>query len=102
MAGAKLLKVIYEDTLDEADVLITIGDSLRAQDWAEGEYPDDVKKQDTRGGLYAVFLAAKRAKLPHTDGEWMDWMDRVTIPEDEADTTEDEHLEPGESQEPSS
>ena len=86
--GAKLLEVIYVDTEEPVNVLIGLGDSIRAAEWAEAEYPYPAKpelpadlspaevdfriaefrrerlevdaKREWRSGLYAVFLGAQR------------------------------------------
>lgn len=98
--GATLLKVVYVDTGDEASILITIGDSIRAQDWARGEYQDDITLQEQRAGMYACFLGAKRGNLPHTDGDWLAWLDVVTMPD--VDVEEGDEQEPGEAEGPQS
>lgn len=98
MAGAQLLKIIYVDNPEvDVPVLVSIGDTVRAQDWAKTEYPDDLKLQDERAGLYAVYLGAKRAGLEGTKDGWLEWLDIVTIPDDEAEEKSEEKSEPGES-----
>jgi hypothetical protein len=82
-AQAKKMEVIYAETLETAEIVVTIGDSIRGEDWARTQYPDDLRMQDSRAGLYACFLAAKRARLAATEGDWLDWLDAVTMPEDE-------------------
>lgn len=85
MAGqAKKIDIIYVDTMENDAIVVTIGDTIRGADWARKEYPDEDERQESRGGMYAVFLAAKRAGKPHTQGGWLDWLDIVTMPEDEA------------------
>lgn len=99
MSRAQVLEVIYVESGDSKPVLVTIGDTVRAQDWARDQYPDDLTLQEQRAGLYAVYLGAKRAGLPGTGLGWLEWLDQVTIPDDE---TEDETPEPGESEGPPS
>ena len=82
-ANTRKIDVIYLDTMEERSLVVTLGDSIRGQDWARGEYPNDQQLQDERGSMYAVFLSAKRARAPHTDATWLDWLDLVTIPDDE-------------------
>ena len=41
--GARLLEVIYVDTEEPVNVLIGLGDSIRAAEWAEAEYPYPAK-----------------------------------------------------------
>ena len=109
--GAKLLEVIYVDTEEPVNVLIGLGDSIRAAEWAEAEYPYPAKpelpadlspaevdfriaefrrerlevdaKRDWRSGLYAVFLGAQRAKLRGSELGWLEWLSLVTIPQDD-------------------
>lgn len=104
----RLLKIVYAEgdlnNLTTKDVLVSIGDSLRAQDWAQKEFPEDKAMQEERAGLYGVYLAAKRQSLPHTaEGTYLDWLDHVTVEDDEADVdTDAEAAEPGESSAPQS
>ena len=77
--------VIYVDTLEERAIVVTLGDSIRAQDWARSEYPDDEALRAERSGMYGVFLAARRSGEPHTNGTWVDWLDLVTLPDDDED-----------------
>ncbi|HOC18266.1 MAG TPA: hypothetical protein PKK95_08365 [Vicinamibacterales bacterium] len=109
--GARLLEVIYVDTEEPVNVLIGLGDSIRAAEWAEAEYPYPAKpdlpadlspaevdfriaeyrrerldvdaKREWRSGLYAVFLAAQRAKLRGSELGWLEWLSLVTIPQDD-------------------
>jgi hypothetical protein len=130
--GAKLFEVIYVDTDERVPVLVGIGDTVRATDWADKEYPYPAKpdlkeglslaesdfnreeyreekhavdeKRDGRAGLYAVFLGAQRGKLRGTEtGDWIEWLSLVTMPEDE-DAASDEAEAPaaGESDGPQS
>lgn len=87
--GAKLLEIIYADTQETAAVMVTIGDTVRAQDWARENYPNDLELQEQRAGLYAVYLGARRQNLPGASGEWLEWLDMVTIPDDEEEAEED-------------
>ena len=87
-ANTRKIDVIYVDTMEERSLVVTLGDSIRGQDWARGEYADDKELQEERGGMYGVFLAAKRAGAPHTGGTWLEWLDVVTMPDDEEDTAE--------------
>lgn len=102
MAKVRVIRVIYVEDQSAHDVLVTIGDSVRAQDWAEEQYPDDIAKQEARGGLYGVYLAAKRQKLPSSHLDWLEWLDLVTVEDDEAEDTDTEPLETGESGGPAS
>lgn len=102
MAKVKVIPVIYVEDESVQNVIMTIGDGVRAQDWAEEQYPDDIAKQEARGGLYGVYLAAKRQKLPGTHLDWMEWLDLVTMEDDEAEDTDTEPLETGESEGPAS
>jgi len=89
MAGeAKKIDVIYVDTMETHGLVVTLGDSIRGQDWARKEYADDAGLQEERGGMYAIYLAAKRAGAPHTGGTWLDWLDFVTVPDAEEDKPE--------------
>ena len=97
---AKKIDVIYVDTMETMPIVVTLGDSIRGQDWARTEYPDNEGLQEERGGMHAVYLAAKRVSAPHTSGMWLDWLDFVTIPDDEDDKSE--ALAEGESDGPSS
>jgi len=115
-SGAHLFEVIYTDSEERVAVLVGVGDTIIAQDWAEAEYPypprpvltgdispaeiefnvaeyrDDKArveaKREERAGLYACFLGAKRGKLRAADEGWMDWLSLVTMPDDEADEAE--------------
>ena len=104
--GARIVKVIYVTDQEQRDFLVSIGDTVRAQDWAEGQYPDNPRKAEERAGLYACFLGAKRKGLPGTDGDYLEWLDQVTMPDDEAEDTEDteeaSEPEPGEGEQPPS
>jgi hypothetical protein len=99
---AKQVEIIYVEDMTEAKVVVTIGDTLRGQDWAREQYPDDFDAQEGRGGMYALFLAARRQRLPHTDGAWLDWLDVVTMPIDDDEAAAGEEISPGESQGPPS
>ena len=55
-AKTKQIDVIYVETMATVALLVTLGDSIRGQDWARGEYPNDQQLQDERGSMYAVFL----------------------------------------------
>ena len=79
---ANRMKIVYVESDEVRDIVVTVGDAIRGQDWARGEYKDDAILQDARSNMYACFLAAKRARLPHTEGTWLDWLDHVTIPDD--------------------
>ena len=111
--GAKLIPVIYADSQETVDVLVTLGDSIRSGDWAEDEYPyperpelgselsdaevefrkelyrDKIAeveaKREWRAGLYACHLGAKRAGLRGSELGWLEWLDLVTMPQDETD-----------------
>lgn len=127
--GATLTEVIYLDLPDErVPVLIGIGDTVVAQDWAEKEYPYPPKpdlsvqlsaaevkfnikeyrraKTDTdamrewRTGLYAVYLGAKRGGLRGSELGWREWLSLVTMPVDDDDPAKEP--EPGESDGPPS
>jgi hypothetical protein len=115
--GATLFEIIYTDTEERVPVLLGIGDTIRATDWAEKEYPyppkPDLKEglslaesdfnrdeyreakaavdeiRDNRAGLYAVFLAAQRGKLRGSEAGWLEWLSMVTMPDDSADEVED-------------
>jgi hypothetical protein len=111
-SGAHLFEVIYTDTEERVAVLVGVGDTIIAQDWAEAEYPypprpvlgditpaeiefnlaeyryDKARieaKREERAGLYACFLGAKRGKLRAADEGWMEWLSLVTMPDDEDD-----------------
>lgn len=128
--GAKLLEIIYVDTEDQVDVLVTIGDSIRATEWAETEYPypdrpdlstaglspaeidfriaeyrqakyDMDEKREWRSGLYAVYLGAKRAALRGSELGWIEWLSLVTMPQDD-DAAPAEESAAGESEAPPS
>lgn len=130
--GATLVRVIIakaDGQQQERELLVTLGDSLQAQQWAKKEYPfppaprftqdtvpaqadfdlaeyreakAEVREQrDNMAGLYSFYLAARRAHEPAADGEFMEFMSAMTMPEDE--TAEDEPTpEPGESLAPPS
>lgn len=126
--GATLVEVIYNDTEEHVPVLVGIGDTIVATDWAEEEYPFppkpvlkglepaeaefekelfrdavarvDVKRED-RSGLYACYLGALRGKLRGSELGWVEWLQMVTIPQDD-EAEPDEDREPGESDGPSS
>jgi hypothetical protein len=115
--GTTLFEVIYTDTQERVPVLLGIGDTIRATDWAEKQYPyppkPDLKEglslaesdfnreeyreakaavdelRDNRAGLYAVFLAAQRGKLRGSEAGWQEWLDMVTMPDDDTDVAED-------------
>jgi len=115
--GATLFEVIYTDTDERVPVLLGIGDTIRATDWAEKEYPyppkpnltadltaDEIEfnrdeyreskhavdeTRENRSGLYAVFLAAQRGKLRGTELDWVEWLSMVTMPDDDSDVAED-------------
>ena len=127
--GATLVEVIYNDSEEHVPVLVGIGDTIVATDWAEEEYPFpskpvlrglepaeaefekelfrdavariDVKRED-RSGLYACYLGALRGKLRGSELGWVEWLQMVTIPQDEEAGEPDEDREPGESDGPSS
>ena len=102
-AQAKKIDVIDVATMEVTSLVVTIGDTIRGQDWARKEYTEDYQSQAERGGLYSCFLAAKRARLPRTDGTWLDWLDGVTMPEsDDEDEAVEEAPTAGESEGPSS
>lgn len=112
--GAKLFRVIYADTKEPVDILVTLGDTIRAENWAEKEYPyppkpdlsaglspDEIdfnreeyreeksavdERREWCSGLYAVYLGAKRAGKPGAEGDWLDWLALVTMPDDEGGT----------------
>jgi hypothetical protein len=126
--GATLFEVIYTDTQERVPVLLGIGNTIRAQDWAEKEYPypprPDLKEglslaeidfncgeyreakaavdetRENRAGLYAVFLAAERGNLRGSEAGWVEWLSMVTMPDDDTDEAED--LAAGESAGPPS
>lgn len=130
--GAKLLEIIYVDTQEPVNVLVGIGDSIRATEWAEKEYPYPEKpdlsgaglssaeidfriaeyrqakydidaKREWRSGLYAVYLGAKRAGLRGSELGWLDWLSLVTMPQDEdAAVADTEEPAAGESDAPPS
>lgn len=129
--GAKILEIIYVDTQDPVDVLVSIGDSIRATEWAEKEYPYPEKpdlsgaglsaseidfriteyrqakwdidaKREWRSGLYAVHLGAKRAGLRGSELSWVDWLSLVTMPQDDDTAAPVAELAPGESDAPPS
>lgn len=131
--GAKLIPVIYADSQEIVDVLVTLGDSIRSGDWAEDEYPyperpelgselsdaevefrkelyrDKIAeveaKREWRAGLYACHLGARRAGLPGSELGWLEWLDLVTMPQDETDDAgaqAGEGATPGESDGPAS
>ena len=112
--GAKLFEVIYLDTQESVPVLVGIGDTIRATAWAEKEYPFPPKpdlsadlteaqlefnreeyreqkfavmqQRENHGGLYAVYLGARRGNLRGAgEGDWVDWLSMVTMPDDEDD-----------------
>jgi hypothetical protein len=87
MGQAQKIDLIYVDTGEATALVVTIGDSVRGQDWARSEYPDAIEMQEQRGGLYAIYLAAKRLRAPHTEGDWMAWLDFIVPPtgEDEVE-----------------
>ena len=121
--GAKLIEVIYVDTQESVPVLIGIGDTIRASDWAETEValpakPDlsdglsaaelefnrdeyrDAKieaeeKREHLAGLYAVWLGAERAKLRGSEQGWLDWLCMVTIPRGFGDDDSDDASDQG-------
>ena len=125
--GAKLFEVVYVDNQERTPVLVGIGDTIRATDWAEKEYPfppkpdlheglslaeiefnrEDYREakfavnatREHRAGLYAVYLGAARGKLRGTELGWQEWLDVVTMPDDD---DEAEAPAEGESQGPSS
>jgi len=100
MANVERIKVVYVDGEEVCEVLVTLGDTVRAQDWAEKEYKDaSQRRKDERAGFYAVYLAAKRQHLKDTGLDWLEWLDRVTIEDDGEEHTE---TEPGESDGPQS
>lgn len=96
---ARKVTLIYAEGERPEEIIVTIGDSIRGEDWAAKQYPDDVEAREARGGLYAVYLAARRCRLPGTEGEWLDWLDLVTMPDEEQPAAP---AAPGESQGPSS
>ena len=96
-AQARKVTMIYAADERTEEIIVTIGDSIRGEDWAAKQYPDDVEQREARGGLYAVYLAARRAGLAGTDGDWLEWLDLVTMPDDE-DDEKPEAPAPGESQ----
>ena len=101
--GATLVEVIYIDTEEHVPVLVGIGDTIVATEWAERstrsrrsptlkpassrprpssaskEYRQDavaridVKRED-RSGLYACYLGAQRGKLRGTELGWVEWL----------------------------
>lgn len=83
-AQATKLDIIYADSGETVAVVVTLGDSIRGQDWALVQYPDDPQMQDERGGMYSIALAAKRQHLRGSEGDWLDFLDLVTIPDDGA------------------
>jgi hypothetical protein len=127
--GAKLIDVIYVDTQETQQVLIGIGDSIRAQDWAKAEYPYPDKpelgealsgseiefnrelwrteraqveeEREWRAGLYAVYLGAVRGKLRGSEEGWLEWLSLVTIPDAEGEA-DDEESDAGEQSGPPS
>jgi len=108
--GSTLFEVIYVDTEERQPVLIGIGDTIMATDWAEKEYPypprpelgegltaaeldfnrDEFRAaraavdatREHRSGLYAVYLGAKRGKLRGAELGWLEWLSMVTMPDD--------------------
>lgn len=125
--GAKLIEVVYVDTQETQTVLLGLGDSIRAEDWAKNQYPyppkpalgegltvDEVdfnrelwrteraevdENRAWRAGLYAVYLAAQRSKLRGTEEGWVEWLSLVSIPEAEG-KAEEEAPDAGESDGP--
>ena len=58
-------------------------------------------KREDRSGLYACYLGALRGKLRGSELGWVEWLQMVTIPQDD-EAEPDEDREPGESDGPSS
>lgn len=130
MANANLIRLIYTDDMEQRDVLVTLGDTARAQDHAEQTVPDPVKpdlsadlseheiefnlseyrarkaqidlRRNIEVGLYGMYLAAKRAHHPYTDAGYEAWRDNVTFEDDASDKDQNDDVEPGESSGPPS
>ena len=111
-------------------MLVGIGDTIVAEDWAEKEYPFPSKpalkglsevealfereeyreakravlqKRDNRAGLYAIYLGARRCRLRGADEGWVEWLSMITVPAAEDDQGEaSEAVEPGEAAGPPS
>jgi hypothetical protein len=114
--GAKLFEVIYVDSQERLPVLVGIGDTIRATDWAEKEYPYPPKPvltadlteaelefnrdeyrdakfavdqtREHRSGLYAVYLGALRGRMRGSEEGWVEWLSLVSMPTDEPDEAE--------------
>lgn len=125
MGKAEHFDVIYTDGTESKKVFISFGDSVRSDDWVKENFPfppypkfddgmtDDerdavrndyldakaniIAKREYMSGMYGVFLAAKRAGIPHTDGDVMDFLDVVAVP-----SVTGEAVESGETNGPSS
>lgn len=87
---AKHVKIIYIPEGDNApethDVIITAGDQLRTRDWEKKNRPAEEKEPDFVSIMYyAMYLAAKRARLPHSEAEFLEWADHVADYEAEED-----------------
>jgi hypothetical protein len=123
--GARLTEVIYSDTGERQTVCVGIGDAIIAEDWAEAEYPYPPKPdlheglsqaeidfnreeyreakfavdrtREIRGGLYALFLGAERARLRGTEQGWRAWLSMITVPQEPSDGAPEGAVSEGES-----
>lgn len=102
MASTRI-RVVYVDTDTEVELIMTMGDMVRATDWEKKQRVQGDGQDSMLVGLHAAFLSAKRQNLPHTGGDFLDWADYVTTVDDDDDEAqetgaEDGAGEPGESQ----